>query len=96
MGQPQVLEKADTGRRRAAGIYGAVVTAAIIAAVGEQVPTRGLAIAVVVTLLVYWVAEQYAELLASTRPGVTCRAGGTSGTAWRLPGPWSPRPTCRC
>jgi hypothetical protein len=63
MGQLELLENTDRGRRRAAGIYGAVVTAAIIAAVGEQLPTRGLAVAVVVTLLVYWVAEQYAELL---------------------------------
>ena len=69
MGQPEVLEKTGTGRRRAAGIYGAVVTAAIIAAVGEQVPTRGLAVAVVVTLLVYWVAEQYAELLGEHTAG---------------------------
>jgi hypothetical protein len=69
MGQPEVLEKTDPGRRRAAGIYGAVVTAAIIAAVGEQVPTRGLAVAVVVTLLVYWVAEQYAELLGEHTAG---------------------------
>ena len=32
MGQPEVLEKTDTGRRRAAGIYGAVVTAGALAA----------------------------------------------------------------
>jgi hypothetical protein len=63
MGQPELLEKTDDGRRRAAGIYGAVVTAAIIAAVGDHLPTRGLAVAIVVTLLVYWIAEQYAELL---------------------------------
>ena len=49
-----MVETTRAGRKRAAGIYGAVVTAAIIAAVGEQVPTRGLAVAVVVTLLVYW------------------------------------------
>ena len=69
MGQPEVLEKTSAGRRRAAGIYGAVVTAAIIAAVGEQVRTRGLAVAIVVTLLVYWVAEQYAELLGEHTAG---------------------------
>lgn len=69
MGQPELLEKTDTGRRRAAGIYGAVVTAAIIAAVGEQLPTRALVVAVVVTLLVYWVAEQYAELLGEHTAG---------------------------
>jgi hypothetical protein len=69
MGQPEVLEQTRAGRRRAAGIYGAVVTAAIIAAVGGQLPTRGLAVAVVVTLLVYWVAEQYAELLGEHTAG---------------------------
>jgi len=51
------------GRRRAAGIYGAIVTAAILAAAGEQVGTVALAVAVVVTLLVYWSAEEFAELL---------------------------------
>ena len=63
MGQPQPPENTDRGRRRAAGIYGAVVTAAVIAAPGEKLPTRWLVVAVVVTLIVYWVAEQYAELL---------------------------------
>ncbi|QUQ64157.1 hypothetical protein [Kutzneria sp. CA-103260] len=51
------------GRRRASGIYGAIVTAAILTAAGGQLPTVPLAIAVVVTLLVYWTAEEYAELL---------------------------------
>src|SRR5215470_17102744 len=53
------------GRRRAAGIYGAIVTAAIIAAVGGQVRTRALA----VTLVVYWIAEEYAELLGEQVTG---------------------------
>jgi hypothetical protein len=53
----------DPGRRRAAGVYGAIVTAAILAAAGGQLRTVGLAVAVVVTLVVYWVAEEYAELL---------------------------------
>ncbi|KAA9163608.1 hypothetical protein FPZ12_008860 [Amycolatopsis acidicola] len=51
------------GRRRAAGIYGSIVTAAILTAAGGALPTVGLALAVVVTLVVYWVAEEYAELL---------------------------------
>lgn len=63
MGQSGLIEKTDRGRRRAAGIYGAVVTAAVIAAVGEQLRTSLLIVTVVVTLLVYWIAEQYAELL---------------------------------
>jgi hypothetical protein len=62
-GQPELIEKTDRGRRRAAGIYGAVVTAAVIVAAGPQVRTRALVVTVVVTLLVYWIAEQYAELL---------------------------------
>lgn len=56
-------EVAIRGRRRAAGIYGAVVTAAVLAAVGDNVPTWALAATVVITLLVYWAAEEYAELL---------------------------------
>ena len=51
------------GRRRAAGIYGVIVTAAILTAAGSQLSTAALTLAVVVTLLVYWVAEEYAELL---------------------------------
>lgn len=51
------------GRRRAAGIYGTIVTAAVIATAGGRLPAISLSIAVVVTLLVYWLAEQYAELL---------------------------------
>jgi hypothetical protein len=34
------------GRRRAAGIYGAIITAAIIAAVGGKLPTLALAVSV--------------------------------------------------
>jgi hypothetical protein len=51
------------GRRRAAGIYGTIITAAVIAATGVQLTTLALVISVLVTLLVYWVAEEYAELL---------------------------------
>lgn len=50
-------------RRRAAGIYGTIITAAVLAATGDHVATLPLAISVLVTLLVYWVAEEYAELL---------------------------------
>jgi len=51
------------GQRRAAGIYGAIITAAILAAAGGELPTAALVVSVVVTLLVYWLAEEYAELL---------------------------------
>jgi hypothetical protein len=52
----------DVGRRRAAGIYGAIVTAAIFAAT-SGLTTAALAVAVVTTLMVYWLAEEYADLL---------------------------------
>jgi hypothetical protein len=51
-------------RRRAAGIYGAVITAAVLASAGAQLSTAALAVAVLTTLAVYWVAEQYADVLA--------------------------------
>jgi hypothetical protein len=61
--------RADRGRRRAAGIYGTVVTAAIIDATGDHVGTAQLVVAVVVTLMVYWAAEEYAEMLGEHTEG---------------------------
>jgi hypothetical protein len=60
--QPRPTTK-NLGRRRAAGIYGAIITAAILDTAGGHVSTAALVVSVVVTLLVYWVAEEYAELL---------------------------------
>ena len=59
----------SAGRRRAAGIYGAIITAAIIAAVSDHVRTIALVVSVVVTLVVYWLAEEYAELLGEQIAG---------------------------
>ncbi len=53
----------DRGRRRAAGIYGTIVTAAVLAAGGNTLTSLALEVTVLVTLVVYWLAEQYAELL---------------------------------
>jgi hypothetical protein len=53
----------NLGRRRAAGIYGAIVTAAVLDTVGGHVSTAALVVSVVVSLLVYWLAEEYAEVL---------------------------------
>lgn len=55
--------KPDRGRRRASGIYGTVITAAIIDTAGGHIPSTQLIVAVFGTLVVYWAAEQYAELL---------------------------------
>jgi hypothetical protein len=68
-GGTQAQQITTAGRRRAAGIYGAIITAAIIAAVGGQLSTRALTVSVVITLLVYWVAEEYAELLGEQVTG---------------------------
>jgi hypothetical protein len=51
------------GRRRSAGIYGIIVASAVLAAGGSHLRTAPLAVTVLVTLLVYWAAEGYAELL---------------------------------
>ena len=59
----------DRGRRRAAGIYGAIITAAILDVAGGHVSTLALAISVVATLLVYWIAEEYAEILGEQSAG---------------------------
>jgi hypothetical protein len=68
-GGQQARPAMTAGRRRAAGIYGAIITAAIIAAVGGQLRTAALAVSVLVTLVVYWVAEEYAELLGEQLTG---------------------------
>jgi hypothetical protein len=68
-GTTQPGPTAKKRERRAAGIYGAIVTAAILAAVGGRLPTDALVVSVVVTLLVYWVAEEYAEILAEQAEG---------------------------
>jgi hypothetical protein len=53
----------ERGKRRASAIYGTVITAAVIAAGGNTLSSAALEATVLVTLLVYWVAEQYATLL---------------------------------
>ncbi len=50
---------------RAAGIYGAIITASIMAAAGNTLTTLALALSVLTSLVVYWLAERYAEVLGS-------------------------------
>jgi len=57
------------GRRRAAGIYGAIITAAILDTASSNMSTDALVIAVVITLVVYWLAEEYADLLGEQVEG---------------------------
>jgi hypothetical protein len=48
--------------RRAEGIYGLIVSASVMATAGTHLRPLPLAFAVFVTLLVYWLAEEYAEV----------------------------------
>ncbi len=55
--------------RPAAGIYGLIVSASVIAVAGTHMQTLPLAVAVVGTLIVYWVAEEYAALVEHAGSG---------------------------
>jgi hypothetical protein len=63
----------DTDRhpegRHAAGIYGLIVTAAVLASAGGQLSTAALEFAVLVTLVVYWLAEEYAQVSERANAG---------------------------
>jgi hypothetical protein len=48
--------------RRAEGIYGLIVAASVLATAGGHLRPVPLAVAVFVTLVVYWLAEEYAEV----------------------------------
>lgn len=58
-----------TQGRHAAGIYGLIVTAAVLASAGGHLRTVALELAVFVTLLVYWLAEEYAQLVEHASAG---------------------------
>ncbi len=68
---PDVPARPDVraGRRRAAGIYGAIITASIMTSAGGKFSTLDLALSVLITLVVYWLAEQYAEILGEHSAG---------------------------
>jgi hypothetical protein len=66
---PDVEDVRPTQMRWAAGIYGLIVTASVLATGGAQLRTVALVVAVIVTVLVYWLAEQYAELMAHANAG---------------------------
>jgi len=63
-----LLATEDTRRRArqiAGGIYGTIVTASIMATSGGELPAAAETAAVLVTLTVYWIAHEYADLLGS-------------------------------
>jgi hypothetical protein len=67
--QPDVRPDEYAGRRRAAGIYGAIITASVMTTAGGRLSTLALAMSVLITLVVYWLAEQYAEILGEHSAG---------------------------
>ena len=54
-------------QRQADGIYGTIITASVLASAGGQLAAVPLAISVLITLGVYWIADVYAQLLARSR-----------------------------
>jgi hypothetical protein len=62
-------------RRTANAIYGVIVSASVMAASHAPMTTGRLAVAVLVTLLVYWAAERYAAVMA----GRIASGGAESG-----------------
>src|ERR1019366_7837708 len=74
--------------RRGAGIYGTIITAAVLAAAGPTESVADVAVTVLVTLLVYWIAEQYSDLLGEQLHGghlPSWRAVGAAlATTWSM------------
>jgi hypothetical protein len=66
----ELVARRRAARRRASGIYGTIIAATVLAAAGSHLSTAATAVAIFVTLVVYWAAEQYAELLGErAEPG---------------------------
>lgn len=57
-------EQAEPHRLRPAdGIYGTIITASVLASAGDELGAAPLAVSVLLTLAVYWLADVYSELL---------------------------------
>jgi hypothetical protein len=78
----------SSARQNAVGIYGTIVTAAILASAGDRVSAPDLALSIVITLFVYWVAEEYSTTLGEQLTGghlptwLSVRA--SLATTWRM------------
>jgi hypothetical protein len=86
-GAPPPAAHASAARRRSAGIYGTIVASAVLAAGGGHLRTVPLAVTVLVTLLVYWAAEGYAELLGEAHAGhlpTSAQVRASLATIWPM------------
>jgi hypothetical protein len=77
-----------TGGSRSAGIYGTIVTASVLVSAGGEIRIARLEILVFGTLVVYWLAELYAEVVGEhIRGGRLPRRSeirGLAGPSWQL------------
>jgi hypothetical protein len=73
--EPGGLAGHSHANQLSAGIYGTIVTAAILSAAGDSVSVTDLLVSILVTLLVYWIAEEYASLLGSHLASGTLPSG---------------------
>ena len=82
------LARVALASRVAAAIYGLIVSGAVMAAAGEHGSVRDVAITVFITVLVYWAAESYADVLgeqiAERRPATWSRAWELLRQGWPL------------
>lgn len=66
---PRTRRNGQSRGHHAAGIYGLIVTAAVLASAGGHLRTVAVELAVLVTLVVYWLAEEYAQLVEHASAG---------------------------
>jgi hypothetical protein len=74
-------------RQAPAGIFGTIVGASVLASADPADPLSDVAWAVVVTLVVYWLAERWSELLGSHlrgEPLTRRRIGEVFGRGWPM------------
>jgi hypothetical protein len=82
------LERVELASRVSAAIYGLIVSGAVMAAAGEHGSAWDVAITVFITVLVYWAAESYADVLgeqiAEERRSTWSRARELLRQGWPL------------
>ena len=60
----EVEVQPDSHRLRASALYGLIISAAVLATVGAEDRVWIIALSVLATLVVYWLAETYVHLMA--------------------------------
>jgi len=79
--------KRTHGRALAPGIYGTIICGSVLVAVDPTGSIGHVVVVVVVTVLVYWLAERYSELLAARMRGqrvTRAQLRSTLRTGWPM------------